>query len=227
MAGTSRVPVQIAAGCSCRSRAAASVSRCGRSGSKFTYAPRAISAVTDASSSRVTQLGVKPGETDATTAKTQDEFSKWNVNLSRLQNLTPKDSLYLAFSGQWATSNLDPSEKMIAGGPYTVRAYDMGAVSGDTGYLVTAEFRRALGSAWRSQWQAVAFIDHAHVTINKTAWSTGTNSATLSGTGVGLNWAGPQQWNARIYLATRIGSTPVLVGSTASARAWIEISRGF
>lgn len=164
---------------------------------------------------------------DAATAKTQGRFSKWNANLARLQSLSPQNTLYLVFSGQWANSNLDSSQKMTVGGPYTVRAYDMGAVSGDTGYLGTAEFRHDLGSAWDGQWQAVAFIDSAHVTVNKTVWVAGTNSATLSGAGVGLNWAGPNQWGARAYIAAPIGSTPALVGTTYSARAWVEIGRGF
>lgn len=164
---------------------------------------------------------------DAATAKTRDSFSKWNANLARLQTLSPKTGLYLAFAGQWANTNLDPSQKMTGGGPYTVRAYDTGAVSGDTGYLGTIEFRHNLGTAWQGQWQAVAFVDSAHVTVNKTVWVAGTNSATLSGVGVGLNWAGADQWTARAYIATRIGSTPVLVASTASTRAWIEIRKGF
>lgn len=165
--------------------------------------------------------------TDAGSVKTQGSFSKWNANLARLQSLSPKDGLYLAFSGQWASTNLDPSQKMTAGGPYTVRAYDMGAVSGDTGYLGTIEFRHNLGTAWQGQWQAVAFVDSAHVTVNKNTWVAGTNSATLSGAGVGLNWAGADQWTARAYIATPIGSTPVLVGTTYSTRAWVEVSKRF
>jgi hemolysin activation/secretion protein len=164
---------------------------------------------------------------DAATARTRGGFSKWTVSLSRLQRLSPKNGLYLAFSGQWANANLDPSEKMIAGGPYTVRAYDIGAVSGDTGYQGTAELRRDLGAAWHGQWQAVAFIDSAHVTVNKTVWVAGANSATLNGAGVGLNWAGPNRWSARTYVAAPIGSAPGLVVSTASARAGAEISVGF
>ena len=164
---------------------------------------------------------------DAATARTQGGFSKWNANLSRLQGLSPKSALSLTFSGQWANANLDPSKKMVAGGPYTVRAYDMGAVSGDSGYVGTAELRHDLGLAWHGQWQAVAFIDSAHVTVNKNVWVAGANSATLSGAGVGLNWAGPDQWSARAYIAAPIGSTPALVASTASARAWVEIGKGF
>lgn len=162
---------------------------------------------------------------DEATAKTQGGFSKWNANFARLQGLSPKSALYVAFAGQWANGNLDSSAKMSVGGPYSVRAYDTGAISADTGYLSTVEFRYDLGAAWAGQWKAVAFIDSARVTVNKNTWVAGDNSATLSGAGVGLNWAGPNQWNARAYLAKRIGSAPALVASTASIRAWIEISK--
>ncbi len=127
---------------------------------------------------------------DVSTVKTQGMFSKWNVNLSRLQSLTQSDGLYLAFAGQWAQDNLDSSKKMIVGGPYTVRGYDMGAVSGDTGYIGTAEIRHDLGSSRFGQFQAVGFIDSAQVTVNQNPWARGTNRATLSGAGGGLNWLG-------------------------------------
>jgi hemolysin activation/secretion protein len=164
---------------------------------------------------------------DAATASTQGGFSKWTAKLSRLQSLSALDGLYLAVSGQWANANLDPSMKMIAGGPYSVRAYDSGAVSGDTGYQETAEFRHDLGTIWNGQWQAVAFIDSAHVTVNKDIWVMGTNSATLNGAGVGINWTGPNQWSAKSYIATPIGSAQELVANRASVRLGAEISGGF
>jgi hemolysin activation/secretion protein len=164
---------------------------------------------------------------DAGAAGTQGGFSKWNANLSRLQGLSRKNSLYLAISGQWANGNLDASQKMSVGGPYSVRAYDAGALSGDTGYLVTAEFRHALGTAWGGQWQAVAFADTARVRVNKNTSVVGTNSATLSGAGVGINWTGLKQWRVKTSIATRIGETSSLVDSSAHTRAWVEISKGF
>ncbi|MDO8436923.1 MAG: ShlB/FhaC/HecB family hemolysin secretion/activation protein [Nitrosomonadaceae bacterium] len=164
---------------------------------------------------------------DAGAARTQGGFSKSNANLTRLQNLSPKITLNLAVFGQWANGNLDASQKMILGGPQTVRAYDIAVISGDTGYLATAELRYDLGSVWNGRWQAVAFVDTARVTVNKNVWVAGTNSAILSGAGVGLNWAGPNQWRARTYIATPIGSTPTLVASDASIRAWVQISKGF
>jgi hemolysin activation/secretion protein len=164
---------------------------------------------------------------DAATASTQGGFSKWTAKLSRLQSLSPLNGLYLAFSGQWANANLDPSMKMIAGGPYSVRAYDNGAVSGDTGYQETAEFRHDLGTLWNGQWQAVAFIDGAQVTVNKAVWITGTNSATLNGAGAGLNWTGPNQWSVKSYIAAPIGSAQELVVNKPSIHLGVEISAGF
>ena len=164
---------------------------------------------------------------DAGTAKTQGGFSKLNASLTRLQTLSPSTGLYLTFSGQWASTNLDGSQKMSAGGPYTVRAYDTGAVSGDTGHLASIELRHSLGAALGGQWQAVAFMDSARVTVNKNTWTVGTNSATLSGAGLGLNWAGLAQWSARAYVAKPIGTHPVLVAGRASARGWVELRRGF
>jgi hemolysin activation/secretion protein len=164
---------------------------------------------------------------DAVTTKTEGRFSKVNANLAHLQSLSPENMLYLAVSGQWANTNLDSSEKMVAGGPYSVRAYDVGAVSGDSGYRGTIEFRRNLGFAWQGQWQGVVFADSAHVTINKKVWIAGKNSATLSGIGLGLNWTGPERWSAKAYIATPVGSTPVLVATANSVRGWVQVSKGF
>lgn len=165
--------------------------------------------------------------TDAATAGTEGEFSRWNVNVSRLQRLTPRNSLYLAFAGQWANANLDSSEKMTAGGPYSVRAYDVGALSGDSGFFGTAELRRDLGVVLNTRWEAVAFIERAQLVVNRAQWVSGTNRVALTGTGVGLNIAAPKQWTAKISLAARIGSAPALVTHAASGRLWLELSRGF
>jgi hemolysin activation/secretion protein len=163
---------------------------------------------------------------DAGSANTQGGFSKWNARFARLQGLSPKNTLYAALSGQWANANLDPSQKMIAGGPYAVRAYEAGAISGDTGHLLTVEFRRDLGFGY-GQWQAVAFADHARVRVNKNPWVAGADSATLNGAGLGLDWSGPEYWHARAYVAARIGAPPALIANAASVRAWIEIGKVF
>ena len=123
--------------------------------------------------------------------------------------------------------NLDSSQKMTVGGAYSVRAYDVGAVSGDTGTQATLELRHDLQFGGTGRWQAVAFVDTANVKINKNPWTTAANSANLSGVGVGVNWSGLEQWNAKAYVARPVGSTPDVAGVSTSTRTWLELNRGF
>jgi hemolysin activation/secretion protein len=182
-------------------------------------------------------IGITRGEVDfdnasaqavnSVTARTEGHFTKWTANLDRLQTLGAADSLYLSVSGQWANRNLDGSQQMVDGGIYTVRSYDMGALSADAAYLETVELRHELGSGWQGRWQALLFVDSAQVTVNKNPWEPGKNAATLSGAGVGLNWAGPRRWNVKTDIAARLGATPELVADTSSVRAWIELDKVF
>jgi len=164
---------------------------------------------------------------DAATAKTRGSFSKWNLNLARQQQFTAADGVYLSFAGQWTSDNLDSSQKMIAGGPYTVRAYDLGVLSGDSGELGTVEFQHALGGMWGGTWQAAAFFDSEHIVVNHTPWVAGINDATLSGAGLGLDWSGPQLWSAKLQVAERIGGVPILVHDPSSVRLWLELNKAF
>ena len=164
---------------------------------------------------------------DAETANTQGRFSLWNANVSRLQRVSQSNSLYVAISGQWSNANLDPAEKMVAGGPYTVRAYDMGILSGDSGILASAELRHELGVLLRGPLQLVAFADTEHLTINHSVWAGGPNSATLSGAGLGLNWSWPGKWSAKACVAAPVGARPALISDNDSVRVWLALSKGF
>ncbi len=76
-------------------------------------------------------------------------------------------------------------------------------------------------------WQASAFIDSEHITVNEEPWVAGPNGATLSGAGVGLTSAGPHQWTAKSSLAARIGAVPSLITDPSSVRFWVELNRAF
>jgi hemolysin activation/secretion protein len=164
---------------------------------------------------------------DALTAGTQGRFARGNATLARLQNLSVRNTLYLSLAGQWASGNLDPSQKLIGGGPNSVRAYDAGTISGDVGYMLTTELRHSFGQSWYGQWQAVAFVDAAHVEVNRNKLSSGENVANLGGAGIGLNWAGPNQFSANLTVAVPVGPMPAQIGSRTSARAWLQASKGF
>jgi hemolysin activation/secretion protein len=165
---------------------------------------------------------------DAASAQTGGSFVKWTAELARLQQFDPRNSMYVNLSGQWANTNLDSAEQMVAGGTYTVRAYDMGVLSGDSGYLARVELRHNLSLPVPGQWQAIVFADTERITVNVNPWVTGVNEAHLSGAGGGLNWSGYEHWNANLYLAKPIGATPeLLAGASRSTRCWVQVSRNF
>lgn len=160
-------------------------------------------------------------------AQARSGFSKFNINLSRLQGLVPNNALYVNVGAQWSDVNLDSAEKMTVGGPFSVRAYDIGALSGDTGYVGTVELRHDLGTGPLGFWQAIAFVDSAYVRVNRHSFGDADNSGSLSGAGVGLNWQGPDQWQGSFSVANRLGNAPSLVADQSSARGWVSVSKAF
>ena len=163
---------------------------------------------------------------DARNAKTVGGFAKMNLNLTRLQSLSQSNALYISFAAQVAGNNLDTSQKMTLGGPYTVRAYDTSAVSGDSGYLLSAELRHDLGDIVNGRLHALAFVDSAQVKINKNTWVASDNSASLSGVGVGLSWVGQNNLYANTYIATAVGAKPIQVSNNLT-RVWLEVGKRF
>ena len=165
---------------------------------------------------------------NAKTTNTSGGFSKLTGSLLHIQNLGGQRELVMGLRGQWAGANLDTSQKMVAGGPYSVRAYAAGTLSADAGYLLTAELKQPIGIALGGQVTATAFMDTTSVTINQKIWpSAGLNKATLSGAGLGLNWAGPNQYSGTAYVATPIGEKSPLVGSVKSTQFSIEVQKRF
>ena len=165
---------------------------------------------------------------DAVTADTQGHELHWNGNVSRLQMITTTTRLYVSLSGQYSHRNLDSSEQFLLGGMQSVRGYEVSTLAGASGYLATAELRHDLrlpGGAW----QGSVFVDHGGLWINPQPWAgnTGSNHATLSSVGVGLNWAGPDQWIAQVQVGQPVGNTPELAGKRPSTRAWVQLSKGF
>jgi len=164
---------------------------------------------------------------DAASAKTEGWFSKSNLSFNRLQRWGERGSVYFSLAGQWANNNLDSSQKMSVGGPYSVRAYDVSALSGDAGYRGSIELRYDLGAAGGGRLQALAFWDGAYLKVNQRPWTAGINTATFSGAGVGLDWNGYNQWRARAYLASPLGTAPVLVKAPDAMRMWTELAYRF
>jgi hemolysin activation/secretion protein len=82
---------------------------------------------------------------DASGEKTDGSFSKLRVYGSILQPLSGTNALFGSLTMQFASKNLDGSEKMYLGGPLGVRAYGVGEGAGSDGRLATLELRQKLG----------------------------------------------------------------------------------
>ena len=95
------------------------------------------------------------------------------------------------------------------------------------GESVTLELRKDLPSSI-GNWQAVAFYDAAHNTINHAPWRSGTNDATLQGVGLGLSWQNSDLWSTRMSIAAPVGNeTKLLSPSSIGPRVWAEVRKNF
>jgi len=151
----------------------------------------------------------------ATGQNTSGGYGKTNYNLSRLQRLSDRFSLYGNFNGQSASKNLDSSEKFILGG-LGVRAYPQGEAPGDEGYLLNLEARYDLpGLSSLGNLQFVGFVDSGWTKLHKSpwpGWNAGRpdypNSYRLSGAGLGLNFYKSTSFSVRASYAWKVGSNP-------------------
>jgi hemolysin activation/secretion protein len=164
---------------------------------------------------------------DSLGVRTQGVSEHYDFTLARLQQLDELDGIYLAVTGQLASRNLDPSDQFYLGGPSNARGYDVGALTGADGYLLSAEWRRSLPLPWRGAWLASLFADHGHLEVYKEPVAPGPNSATLSDVGVALSWEAPSQWQLDLQAATPVGPSSALLERASGSRVWVQIQKGF
>ena len=167
---------------------------------------------------------------DATTARTNGSWNKLSFIATRLQRVTDAVSVYGSLNGQFASKNLDSSEKMDLGGMNGVRAYPQGEARADKGYLLTLEARLLLprfSSNMPGQMHLVGFVDHGNVTINQQPWAPGVNNRTLNAGGVGLTWSEPGNFLVRTYYARKLGNETALSAPDKSGRLWLQAVKYF
>jgi hemolysin activation/secretion protein len=150
---------------------------------------------------------------DAVFNGTDGGFVRFNLGLSRLQRLTKRLNLSLAWSGQLANDNLDSSEKLYLGGPYGVRAYPVGEGPANSGHLLNADliYTLPLPTTWGTL-QLDGFYDAGQITLYADSYpgdintATGDNSYWLQGAGLGLNYSYESLFALRTAWAHTIGS---------------------
>jgi hemolysin activation/secretion protein len=167
---------------------------------------------------------------DAATARSNGHFNKIGFSAMRLQNVTDSISFSALINGQFASKNLDVSEKMELGGMYAVRAYPEGEAFSDQGKVVNLEVRKELPKYFErlsGQLQLIGFVDTGSVTVNKNMWSSGQNNRTLSGAGAGINWSGADDFVVKAYYAFKLGGEVTASEPDSSGRFWIQAMKYF
>jgi hemolysin activation/secretion protein len=167
---------------------------------------------------------------DALGPRTNGNYGKLAYSVSRLQNITDTFSLFAGINGQFASKNLDISEKMGLGGPYGVRAYPVGEAYGDEGYIVNLEARLRLpkfSASLPGQFHLVGFVDTGSVTANKNPFpgSAVPNKRTLSAAGFGATWVDYNNFSLSAYWAHKLGNdaaTSVPASVDRKSRVWLQ-----
>ncbi|CQR70113.1 Heme/hemopexin transporter protein HuxB precursor [Sporomusa ovata DSM 2662] len=162
---------------------------------------------------------------DSKGLQTAGTYTKANFNFNRLQYLNNRLNLYLGFTGQLASKNLDSSEKLFIGGANAVRAYPQGEASGDQGYLLTGELRWNMPTP---AFQLAAFIDSGRVSIDKNPITgSGDNSRLLTGAGLGLILNKQKDYTLRVDYAWKLSSSDATADRDKSGRWWVKGTQRF
>lgn len=157
---------------------------------------------------------------------TEGDFSKLSVRLSRLQALMPRHSLFLSVGGQWASKNLDASEKLALGGATAVRAYPAGEALVDQGWIGSAEWRWAVSD----EFTPFVFVDAARGRyFQREPWLYGGEShRSLRGAGIGLNWVRAGSFTLNTTLAWRAGTERARTdGGSGGPRLLVNFQKSF
>jgi hemolysin activation/secretion protein len=157
--------------------------------------------------------------------RTEGSFTKLSFLISRLQSVIPRHSLFLSLGGQWASKNLDPSEKLALGGARAVRAYPSGELLADQGWIGTVEWRWSYNEALTP----FVFYDAARGKLahDPTPFD-GVNRLSLRGYGVGLSWSRPGNFAINATLAWRDGTRPAQTdGGGRNPRLYVQAQKAF
>ena len=159
---------------------------------------------------------------DRATARSAGDFTKWSASFQRTQRVEDDMTASVSWSGQWASKNLDSSEKFSLGGAYGVRAYPQGEASGDEGQLLSLELRKRVSAGWELQ----GFYDAGWVTANRNPWTAAANLRHLAGYGVGTAYAGGG-YTLRMFAAWKTGSGQPTSDIDRTPRVWLQAATYF
>lgn len=172
-------------------------------------------------------------------AKTQGSFTKVNGGATRVTRAHTRLTLITQVQGQWASKNLDSSEKFLLGGVSGVRAYPSGEAAGDSGVRASVDARwLALADTAAGELNLLAFGDWGRIRQLKRPADliqTTPNRVELAGVGLGASLSRPGQWELRAQWARKVGAndgrSPLTGadsdGRSSRSRIWVDLRFNF
>jgi hemolysin activation/secretion protein len=157
-------------------------------------------------------------------------FTKYNVDMRRLQRITDNASLLFSLAGQRATRNLASAEKFSLGGPNGVRAFPVGEATADVGMIVTTEMRYIWPGfkIFGGDFTVIGFYDHGWARINETALRTDTeNNRSLGGYGFGVSAGQDGSFLVRASLAMKTHGAAQSDTQPRVPRVWVQAVKWF
>jgi hemolysin activation/secretion protein len=164
---------------------------------------------------------------DAAAYRSAGSYQKLMLNAARLQVLPWKDYLYLSAQAQFASRNLDSSEKFSMGGPTAVRAYPSSETPSDEAVVLGWEYRKPFAvEALPGDWIASVFGDYGVARQHVDPLPTDVeNTRHLHAHGLGLTYAGTGGLQVRGWIAVR-GSTRAQ-SDDSRTRFTLQVSQQF
>ena len=117
-------------------------------------------------------------------SRADNEFTKFTLDIARVQRLAPRWSVTPRISAQYSTSPLVSAEQWVIGGITSVAGYLPAFYAGDSGYLASLEGRFLLLPD-DHRYQAFARLDHGRVFI-RTPYLNQASNAHLTGATLGV-----------------------------------------
>jgi hemolysin activation/secretion protein len=151
---------------------------------------------------------------DSAGPRTEGFFNKARMSFTRRNWIDPHNTVTATAQAQWASKNLDGSEKFYLGGPRGVRAYPVNEGGGSLGHLASLEWESMMLQNAFGRVSVAGFYDHGRVRLyedSSNITSLNRNEYVLHGYGL---WIGTQakltggSLGLRLTIARRIGDNP-------------------
>jgi hemolysin activation/secretion protein len=155
-----------------------------------------------------------------------DQFTKFALDLTRVQRVNPRALVIGRLSGQYSTSSLVVGEQWTIGGADSVRGHPQSSYLGDDGFTLSLEARLSPlpeDHEYHGRFQFALFADHGTVKTKRPgAGQSGSRS--ISGVGFGVRANLPDDLNLRADLGFALGTEPL---SGGTAVPYIQLARPF